>query len=96
MPANRCPHCGRPALSPARKLLLGPSASAACRACGGRVGVAFGKAWAALSPGLLVAASGALIAHASIRYLPSILLLDALALLAMGAAYLWWVPLQRR
>lgn len=96
MAADRCPHCGQPALSPARKLLLGPSASAACRACGGHVGVAFGKAWTALSPGLLVAASGVLIAHASIRYLPTILALDAVLLLAMGAAYLWWVPLQRR
>lgn len=96
MSANRCPHCGQPALSPARKLLLGPSASIACRACGGRVGVAFGKAWAALAPGLLVAASGAVIPQLSIRYLPMILTLDVLALLAMGAAYLWWVPLQRR
>lgn len=96
MSANRCPHCGRPALSPARKLLLGPSSSATCRACGGRIGVALGKAWAALSPGLLVAASGLMIAQASIRFLPVILLLDALALLLMGAAYLWWVPLQRR
>lgn len=96
MSANRCPHCGQPALSPARKLLLGPSASVACRACGGLVGVAFGKAWVALSPGLLVAASGALVAQASIRYLGLILALDALLLLAMGAAYLWWVPLQRR
>lgn len=96
MPANRCPHCGQPALSLARKLLLGPSASVACRACGGRVGVAFGKAWMALSPGLLVAASGVLIAQASLRYLPTILVLDALALLATSAAYLWWVPLRRR
>lgn len=96
MSANRCPHCGQPALSPVRKLVLGPSASIACRACGRPVGVAFGKAWAALSPGLLVAASGALIARASIRHLPTVLALDALLLLAMGAAYIWWVPLQRR
>lgn len=96
MSANRCPHCGRPALSPLRKLVLGPSVSAACRACGGRIGVAFGRAWLALSPGLVVAASGVPIAHASVRYLPMILGLDAALLLAMGAAYLWWVPLRRR
>lgn len=96
MSANRCPHCGRAALSLARKLVLGPAASAACRACGRRVGVAFGKGLVALSPGLLVVASGVPIAHASVRYLPSILGLDALLLLAMGAAYLWWVPLRRR
>lgn len=96
MTACDCPHCGGRALSPSRKLLLGPSASIACRACGGRVGVAFGKAWLALSPGLLVAASGLLVAHASVRHLPMILTLDVLALVAMFAAYAWWVPLQRR
>lgn len=96
MLANRCPHCGQAALSPVRKLLLGPSAVTACRACGGRVGVAIGPAWAALSPGLLVAASAIAIPQTSVRHLPALLLVDGLALSAMALAYAWWVPLRRR
>ena len=96
MAAKRCPHCGQLALSSGRKLLLGPAASIACRACGSRIGVTIGKAWLALLPGLLVVASAPLIAQVNIRYLPMILTLDALALLIMGLTYIYWVPLQRR
>jgi hypothetical protein len=34
-----CPHCGRRAISPFRKLLLGPGGSANCAVCQHRIGV---------------------------------------------------------
>jgi endogenous inhibitor of DNA gyrase (YacG/DUF329 family) len=36
-----CPHCGRPAVSGLRKLLLGPATRATCSECGKRVSVSY-------------------------------------------------------
>lgn len=54
MAINDCPHCGKPALSPWRKSILGPARSTTCQSCGKRVSVSWGSMWSA-APVLLVA-----------------------------------------
>lgn len=49
-----CPHCGLPALSAWRKLLLGPAARVRCRRCGLAVGVAPLPALASFVPAALL------------------------------------------
>ena len=46
MTANlACPHCGRPAIAPLRKFLLGPATSARCAACGHKVSIPYFSAY---------------------------------------------------
>jgi hypothetical protein len=40
-----CPHCHETAVSPLRKIFLGPGRSVACRACGGKVSVPLSGMW---------------------------------------------------
>ncbi len=49
-----CPHCGLPALSAWRKLMLGPAARLRCRHCGLQVGVAPLPALASFLPAALL------------------------------------------
>lgn len=39
-----CPHCGKPAITPLRKMLMGPGFPAKCRMCGEKVGVPYSAA----------------------------------------------------
>ena len=39
-----CPHCGKPAITPLRKMFMGPGFPARCRVCGGKVGVPYSAA----------------------------------------------------
>lgn len=89
----RCPHCGLPALSPLRKLALGPSASVRCRHCGLRVGTDPVRALASFLP------SAALVGWVLLAQPHEPVSTIALAALAFGATcalYLYWVPLARR
>lgn len=88
-----CPHCGLPALSPVRKLALGPAAKLACRRCGLAIGVAPGPALLSFVP------SAAIVVAVLMRWLrdPATMIVAAVLALALTSAlYLWWVPLVRR
>lgn len=88
-----CPHCGLPALSPLRKLALGPSVSIACRHCGLRVGTQPMRALVSFIPsGLLV---GWVLAAAP-RDPALTIALGVLAFTVTCLLYLYWVPLIRR
>jgi hypothetical protein len=45
-----CPHCGQQGISIGRKLFLGPAIPATCAACGNKIGVPYGRSFAAVSP----------------------------------------------
>lgn len=86
-----CPHCNLHALSPARKLALGPAAAVACRACGLRVGVDPVRAYLSFIPCLAVVTG--------VQWLPDVATMIAAgvgALVVTFAAYLQWVPLVKR
>jgi uncharacterized paraquat-inducible protein A len=36
-----CPHCGKPAITPLRKIFMGPSSPATCKMCGEKVGIPY-------------------------------------------------------
>ena len=54
---NKCPHCGKEALSLWQKIKMGPAAEAQCRECGSRFSVPY---WSALFtlPFLLIVLGG--------------------------------------
>jgi hypothetical protein len=39
-----CPHCGKRAITPLRKMFMGPASPARCRMCGEKVGLPY-SAW---------------------------------------------------
>jgi hypothetical protein len=86
-----CPHCSLPALSAARKLLLGPAASLPCRTCGLRVGVEPVRAYVAFLPCLAV-----VVGVRALHDVDSMIAAGVLALVLTFALYLQWVPLVKR
>lgn len=40
-----CPHCGKEAMPPWRKQLMGPGVTATCQSCGGKIGIPVSSAW---------------------------------------------------
>lgn len=53
-----CPHCGKPGISIARKLFLGPALPATCKICGKKVGVPYSAMSAAVPFLVAIVASG--------------------------------------
>ena len=51
---NKCPHCGKQAMSFWKKCLLGPARSTNCQACGNMVGVPWSYSSIAFLPLILV------------------------------------------
>ena len=54
----RCPHCGKPGISPLRKAILSPGLLATCTACNGSSGIRYPSWLTAMLPGsvLMIAA----------------------------------------
>jgi len=88
---NRCPHCGNTAFPTWRKLLLGPAATAKCRACGQLIGVDKRKAWLVMLPAILV-----IVAAPASPDLALGLAAIALDVVALFVVYALWVPLEKR
>jgi hypothetical protein len=88
---NRCPHCGQAAISMARKLTLGPASTAACRACGQRVGVAFWPAMMSLVPAIVY-----VILVPRIHGIAALVISALLILLYTFGSYALLVPLRKR
>jgi len=86
-----CPHCRLRALSPARKMLLGPAASLQCRACGLRVSVEPVRAYASFLPCLAV-----VLGVRALHDIDSMIAAGVAALVLTFALYLQWVPLVKR
>lgn len=85
-----CPYCKQRALSPTRKMFLGPATKATCGSCQRKVSVS----WWSLAPGIVAI----LIIAASLRFLPHAWSAP-IAVLAFGAyswAHLQCVPLVGR
>jgi hypothetical protein len=45
-----CPHCQQPGISALRRAYLGPAVPATCTACGGKIGIPWGKSMIAYLP----------------------------------------------
>jgi len=86
-----CPHCSLRALSPARKMLLGPAATLQCRACGLRVGVEPVRAYASFLPCLAV-----VLGVRALHDVESMIAAGVTALVLTFVLYLQWVPLVKR
>ena len=86
-----CPHCGLRALSPARKMLLGPAASLDCRACGLRLGVEPVRAYVSFIPCLAV-----VLGVQALHDVRSMIAAGVAALVLTFGLYLQWVPLVKR
>ena len=85
-----CPHCGKRAITVARKMILGPSVPASCRECRKKVGVPYSS---------LLAAVPFLVAFLLAPVVQPFALKAALWLAgftAMTVLHLRWVPLERR
>jgi len=92
---HNCPHCQKPSVSSIRLASLGPARSMKCRACGGRIGVPYGKSFLAMTPFLL----GMLLALISAEFVQSIPVVGALIVVgAVATLFLWLriVPLEKR
>jgi hypothetical protein len=88
---NTCPHCGRPAMSFWKKMVLGPTRKVSCAQCRNLVGVAKGKAYLSLVPWLIFIAC--------IRFMLDVdskIIAGIAAILATVALYWWWVPIEKR
>jgi hypothetical protein len=85
-----CPHCGKPGISMIRKACLGPGLPARCRVCHRKVGVPYGKAFAAMTP-VNLALLAALFAPVGAK-----LIVISVGLLISEAFYLTCVPLEPR
>jgi hypothetical protein len=86
-----CPHCGQQGISVGRKLFLGSAIPAICKVCGKKVGVPYGKSFAALIP-FFVWIIGRF--YININWVEFVSFLVALAISCV--LYIKWVPLIKR
>ena len=85
-----CPHCGKAGISLMRKMCLGPSVPATCKACGKKVGVP----WAAMLAGIPFLTAFLLSGLVESFALKAMLWLAGFVV--MSVIHMRWVPLERR
>lgn len=86
-----CPHCHEPGISFWRKMALGPAVPATCQCCGQKVGVPYGKSFAAMAP-MLTPVVPLLVFES----LFMTILLFGVTMVITGVLYAKWVPLEQR
>lgn len=50
----KCPHCGKPGISPLRKVILSPGLLATCNSCGGSSSTRYPSWLSAMLPGTIL------------------------------------------
>lgn len=88
---HECPHCGQACMSSLQKLIISPSSSVSCQACGKRISVRWRHSLALLIPSAL-----ALLAVKAYGLEPlQILLLGLVLVVIAGIIQLLFVPLSQ-